>query len=561
MRNLIIVSSILLLFSCKSTYEDTLKSRDVEKKEKLAFELYEKQDYYKASDLFKSLIQDKKTGSGIEKMFFYYAMCDYKIGDYGLAAYEFERLVQKFPRGTYTEESQFYIGMSNFKKSPPSYLDQDYTYRAIESFQLFLDKYPQSKRKSEVNQKVDELTRKLEFKMYMQAKLFYQMGEYKSSAVFFDNLLVEFPDTEYAEEVNYLIAESQFKLARKSVESKQIERYKKSVGAVKVFNKKYKTSYYNDRISEIEKKSQEEILRLKKDLPEYYHKIGDYDQSISLYETLLRRAKRNTEKQNLSLQLFKVYHTKCQKANTQDKVQNYEDLMKYYNDLSPSNRENIKTKINKEVESARIGYYNYKKSAAYQLYKEGKYKHSIAQYKKLLKDTSLNSGSKDWYFFLLANYKFLLNLEAQLRERQLDTIMSYLPSIEAIILSSPSSYDAKLKKIMNKAKNQLKDFPVALVREPYENGHYKLALNRGQIELQKKLSKKDEEEIVYLQIATSIKYAKKGKRFERYERFSNAENLFKRFSGKVNDEHLREKLAKLERRVKKGLVKYQIKEE
>ena len=250
--------------------------------------------------------------------------------------------------------------MSNFKKSPPSYLDQDYTYRAIESFQLFLDKYPQSKRKSEVNQKVDELTRKLEFKMYMQAKLFYQMGEYKSSAVFFDNLLVEFPDTEYAEEVNYLIAESQFKLARKSIESKQIERYKKSVGAVKVFNKKYKTSYYNDRISEIEKKSQEEILRLKKDLPEYYHKIGDYDQSISLYETLLRRAKRNSEKQNFSLQLFKVYHTKCQKANTQDKVQNYEDLMKYYNDLSPSNREHIKTKINKEVESARIGYYNYK---------------------------------------------------------------------------------------------------------------------------------------------------------------------------------------------------------
>ena len=84
---------------------------------------------------------------------------------------------------------------------------------------------------------------------------------------------------------------------------------------------------------------------------------------------------------------------------------------------------------------------------------------------------------------------------------------------------------------------------------------------QAQKELSRKITKKDEEEIVYLQIATSIKYAKKGKRFERYERFSNAENLFKRFSGKVNDEHLREKLAKLERRVKKGLVKYQIKEE
>ena len=118
-----------------------------------------------------------------------------------------------------------------------------------------------------------------------------------------------------------------------------------------------------------------------------------------------------------------------------------------------------------------------------------------------------------------------------------------------------------MKKIIHKAENQLKDFPVALVKEPYENGRYKLALNRAQIELRKKLSKKDEEEIVYLQIATSLKYAKKGKRFERYERFSNAQKLFKRFSGKIKDEHLKEKLTKLERKIKKGLVKYQINEE
>ena len=406
MRNLIIISSILSLLACKSAYEDTLKSRNIEQKEKLAFELYEKQDYYKASDLFKSLIQDKKTGSGIEKMFFYYAMCDFKMGDFGLAAYEFERLVQKFPRGVYAEESQFYIGMSNFQKSPPSFLDQDYTYRAIESFQLFLDKYPDSKRKNEVNQKVDQLTRKLEFKMYMQAKLFYQMGEYKSSAVFFDNLLVEFPDTEFAEEVNYLIAESQFKLAKKSVESKQIERYKKSVGAAGVFNKRFKYSNYQERISEIKKKSQEEIIRLKKELPEYYHKIGDYDKSISLYETLLRRAKTSAEKQNFSLQLFRVHHTKCQKANTQSKVKNYEALMNYYNSLSKPNQDYINMKVTKEVDLARLGYYNYKNNAAYQLYKEGKYKYAIAQYKKLLEDSTRGTAVKIGISFLRRTTNF-----------------------------------------------------------------------------------------------------------------------------------------------------------
>ena len=141
MRNLLVLIVILFLMGCKSTYEDTLTGRDVDQKETLAFKLYEEKDYFKAGELFKSLIQDKKSGEDIEKMFFFYAMCDYHLEDYGLAAYEFERLIQKFPRGKYNEESQYFIAMSNYKKSPPYFLDQDYTYRAIESFQLFLDSF------------------------------------------------------------------------------------------------------------------------------------------------------------------------------------------------------------------------------------------------------------------------------------------------------------------------------------------------------------------------------------------------------------------------------------
>ena len=254
MRNLVIIASFILMLSCKSTYEETLKSRDVEKKEELAFKLYEKEDFFKASDLFTSLIQDVTGGTEIEKMFFFYAMCDYKMGDYGLAAYEFERLIQKFPRGKYTEESQFLIGMSNFEKSPPSYLDQDYTKRAIESFQLFLDKYPNSKRKAEVNEKVDVLTQRIEVKMYDQAILYYRMGEYKSSVVALEGLLNEFPDSDYAEEVGFKIADSHFELAKQSIESKQIERFKKAVKASTKFNKKYQESKFLDRSNLIAKK-------------------------------------------------------------------------------------------------------------------------------------------------------------------------------------------------------------------------------------------------------------------------------------------------------------------
>ena len=70
------------MISCKSTFEDTLKSKDIEKKKALAFEYYEDEEFYKASDLFKVLIQDVKRGKDVEKMFFYYAMCDFYLKDY-----------------------------------------------------------------------------------------------------------------------------------------------------------------------------------------------------------------------------------------------------------------------------------------------------------------------------------------------------------------------------------------------------------------------------------------------------------------------------------------------
>ncbi len=561
MRNLLLVATVILMFGCKSTFEETLNSRDIEKKEKLAFELYEKEDYYKASDLFKSLIQDKKNGEDIEKMFFYYALCDYKMGDYGLAAYEFERLIQKFPRGKYSEESQFYIGMSNYKKSPPSFLDQDYTYRAIESFQLFLDKYPKSDKREEVNKKVDELTSKLEIKMYNQAKLFYNMGEYKSSTVFLENLLNEFPDSKHAEEVTFLIADSQFKLAKKSIESKKIERYTKAKKASQDFQKKYKESDYSKRAENITKVSNDEIIRLKKELPEYYHRIGEYDKSIALYETLLRRSKTTVEQQNYAVQMFKVHHTKCQKANTQNKVENYETLMKFYNELSVVNRDFINNKISKEVESAKMGYQFHKSTAAYQLYKEGKFFNSVQQYKKLLNDTSIKNTAKDWYFFINANYKYALDLEAQSRLLQLDSIITYESKVMAQTKEKPSSYDSKIGKLFLKVKSDLTDFPVALIKEPYQNGKYKVCLGRAQNLLRSNLSKKDEEEIVYLLIAAAVKHAKKGKRFERYERFTNAEKLYKSYVSRVEGENFKVKLDKVKQKIEKGLIKYQIKEE
>ena len=61
-------------------------------------------------------------------------------------------------------------------------------------------------------------------------------------------------------------------------------------------------------------------------------------------------------------------------------------------------------------------------------------------------------------------------------------------------------------------------------------------------------------------IATSVKYAKKGKRFERYGRFLNANKLLDSNHKKVENKELIVKLDKLKEKIEKGIIKYQIKE-
>ena len=100
-----------------------------------------------------------------------------------------------------------------------------------------------------------------------------------------------------------------------------------------------------------------------------------------------------------------------------------------------------------------------------------------------------------------------------------------------------------------------------MVKEPYKNGKYKIGMTRAQKLLRSELSEKDEEEIVYLLISTSIKHASKGKRFERFSRFEYAESVCELYKPRVKTLENIARLKKLEEKINKALLKYQINEE
>lgn len=226
---ILLISIVTLLISSCSEYSKLLKSSDFELKYKKAREYYEKKDYYRASTLFEELINIYKGTSRGEEVYFYYAYCQSAMGDYIMAAYHFKFFARNFPNSKHTKEAIFTAANSIYLESPEFSLDQTYTNKAIEEFQFYIDKYPGDDKIDSCNKVIDLLRAKLEKKEFTNASLYYQLGEYKASVVALKNMLRDFPDTQYREEMLYLIIKSSYLLAENSISKKQKERYQATV--------------------------------------------------------------------------------------------------------------------------------------------------------------------------------------------------------------------------------------------------------------------------------------------------------------------------------------------
>ncbi|MBI5916973.1 MAG: outer membrane protein assembly factor BamD [Bacteroidetes bacterium] len=232
----------LLVASCKSEFEKIRASGDTDKIYTKAFEYYEQEEYLRAQTLFELIIPAYRGKPELEKIYYTYADTYYKLGKYILASYYYKNFSSTFPTSSLREEADFMAAYANYQMSPGFRLEQTYTEKAIDEFQLFANTYPNSARLKECNRLIDEMRLKLEKKAFEEGKLYFDLRQYQASTVTFENLLKDFPETSNAEQVRYHIAKATFLLAENSVFEKQEERYKKTVVYAKDYLEKFKDS-------------------------------------------------------------------------------------------------------------------------------------------------------------------------------------------------------------------------------------------------------------------------------------------------------------------------------
>ncbi|MCM1311378.1 MAG: outer membrane protein assembly factor BamD [Bacteroides sp.] len=263
MRKVFLIATVVstVFVSCNS-YNNLLKTTNYDYKYEAAKEFYAAGQYTRSYQLLEELVMILKGTDKAQESLFMLGMCYYNLGDYETSTMYFDRYYKTYPKGDYTEEARFYSGKASFMQSPDPRLDQTPTYTAINQLQDFLEFYPYSNKREEVNDMIFQLQNRLVQKEYDSAKLYYNLGSYagncanggsnyEASIITAENALKSYPYTSLREDLYILILRARYQLAVKSVEEKIDERFRETIDEYYGFKNEFPDSKYMKEANQI----------------------------------------------------------------------------------------------------------------------------------------------------------------------------------------------------------------------------------------------------------------------------------------------------------------------
>lgn len=240
----------ILVSSC-GEYEKLLKSTDYELKKQKVFDYYDVGKYMKSIELINQILPRYRATEEAEQLNWINAQANYKVHDYLMAGTYYQSFADTYPGSNNAEEASYMAAICDYNLSPRPELDQASTRKAIESFTIFMTRYPASSRIDDCKAKILEMQEKLVEKSYLSARLYYDLKQYRAATVSLANSLKEYPDTKYREELMYLKLDALFMYALNSVPDKQVERFQSALDEYYSFIEEFPESIYKKEVSRI----------------------------------------------------------------------------------------------------------------------------------------------------------------------------------------------------------------------------------------------------------------------------------------------------------------------
>ncbi|NAW52195.1 outer membrane protein assembly factor BamD [Elizabethkingia argentiflava] len=219
----------LVVVSCNKEFDTALKSANKDVILKAANNFYEKKKWKQALELYDRLPNLLAGTNELADMSYKQAFANYYDRSYKLAGHQFKSFTNHNPRDPRREEAAYMAALCYYQDSRDYNLDQESTASAVNELQDFLNTYPNSERSKNIAKLVDELSYKLEFKAYENARQYYNMAQYKAADIAFENVLEDYPSTKLRPQIYNYIMKSKEQLAYKSTFDLKADRIENAI--------------------------------------------------------------------------------------------------------------------------------------------------------------------------------------------------------------------------------------------------------------------------------------------------------------------------------------------
>jgi outer membrane protein assembly factor BamD len=208
---LIFLGFVLLFNSCANQGGVKISSfYTAEEEFERAHRLLDHKKYADAALAFEQFMYNHGGSALVPDATYYQGESRFLGKEYTDAITAFERVVTEYPSSAYADRAQYRLGLCYYKESPSWELDQEMTEKAIETFQVFLVKYPQSQLVLEVKKMIAACQDKLAHKLYDSGRIYLKLRLYESARLYFRAAQQDTPISRWSRMSTLGLAESDF---------------------------------------------------------------------------------------------------------------------------------------------------------------------------------------------------------------------------------------------------------------------------------------------------------------------------------------------------------------
>lgn len=255
-------------------YQKLLKSNDHEAMYRKALEYYDAGKYNRSSQLLQDVAPYFIGTMRGDSVAYYLGASYYKNGDFETSAMLLDEFRHTYGSSPFLEDAEYMYAKGFYYMSPPPNRDQTATRRALIAIDEYMERYPGSVKREALQENIEELTKRLHDKAYLNAKTYYKIGRYKAAVVALKNALNQYPDTEHREEIMYLITKSNYLLASNSIYSLQRDRYLDMMDNYYNFVSEYPQSRYVKELDKMQDNAKEFIANYQ-EIDEEVDELGE----------------------------------------------------------------------------------------------------------------------------------------------------------------------------------------------------------------------------------------------------------------------------------------------